>query len=117
VREHAALTQEEAKLQQRLERLGAEKWIAPSRNLFLFSTRAKFWLLHGRRLILSSIGSHLWLKGKILSIDAKKPFCILREKRSVPDLWTIVKDVGTFFESNPDFVIPLLPAAGTLHNW
>jgi len=113
VRERAALTQEEAKLKQRVEQLGAEKWIAPSQNVFLFSNRAKFWLLHGseteKRLILATIGSHTLLRNKILSIDAKKPFCILRDKRSVSDLWTIVNDVRTFFESNPDFVIPLLP--------
>jgi len=62
VRERAALTHEEAKLQQRLEQLSAEKWIAPSRTLFLFSNRAKFWLLHGseaeKRLVLATIGLH-----------------------------------------------------------
>ena len=113
VRERAALTQEEAKLKQRVEQLGAQKWIAPSQNVFLFSNRAKFWLLHGseteKRLILATIGSHPLLRNKILSIDAKKPFGILRDKRSVSDLWTIVNDVRTFFESNPDVVIPALP--------
>jgi site-specific DNA recombinase len=113
VRQRAGLTQEQAKLKQRLEQLAAERWIEPARSLFLFSNRATFWLLHGeaneKRLILSTAGSNPSLKDKMLSIDAKKPFCILRDKRSLPDLWTIVNDVRTFFENNPGFVIPALP--------
>jgi site-specific DNA recombinase len=116
VRQRAELLQEQAKLKQRLDQLGAERWIEPTRNLFLFSNRAKFWLLHGseaeKRLILSTVGSNPLLRAKILNIDAKKPFRILCERRSVSDLSTVVNDVRTFFESNPDFVIPLLPDLG-----
>jgi site-specific DNA recombinase len=46
VRQRGELTQEQEKLKQRPERLDAESWIAPSRKLFLFSNRAKFWLVH-----------------------------------------------------------------------
>jgi site-specific DNA recombinase len=113
VRQRAGLTQERAKLKQRLEQLGAERWIEPARNLFLFSNRATFWLLHGseaeKRLILSTVGSNPLLKAKILNIDAKKPFRILRERHSLPDLSTLVNEVRTFFEHNPDFVVPALP--------
>src|SRR5207245_11355227 len=66
IRERGELTQEREKLKQRLERLEAESWIEPSRKLFLFSNRAKFWLVHGenneRRLILATVGSNLLLK-------------------------------------------------------
>jgi hypothetical protein len=96
-----------------LQQLGAERWIEPTRNLFLFSNRAEFWLLHGseaeKRLILSTLGSNPLLKAKILNIDVKKPFRILSERRSVSDLSTVVNDVRTFFEANPDFVVPALP--------
>jgi hypothetical protein len=102
--------------QAKAEQLKTDRWFAPSQNLFLFSNRAKFWLIHGnnaeKQLILAGVGSHLSLKAKMLSIDAKNPFRILRERASNSDLLTTVKDVRTFFESNPDFVVPLLPESG-----
>jgi len=68
VRQRAGLTQEQAKLKQRLEQLDAERWIEPTRNLFLFSNRAKFRLLHGseaeKRLILSTIGVEPFAEGE-----------------------------------------------------
>lgn len=112
VQQRAALAQEKAKLTDRLAQLGTECWLEPSRKLFLFSNRAKFWLAHGtsaeKRLIAATIGLNFSLKAKILSIDAKKPFRILQKSASSPDLWAIVNDVRTFFEAEPGFVIPLL---------
>ena len=117
IRQRSELTQERENLKQRLERLEAESWIEPSRKLFLFSNRAKFWLVHGenneRRLILSTVGSNLLLKDKKLTVDAKKPFRILRERASSPDLLRVVNDVRTFFQEEPDFSIPLLPDPDT----
>jgi hypothetical protein len=117
IRQRGELTQEREKFKQRLERLEAESWIEPSRRLFLFSNRAKFWLVHGenneRRLILSTVGSNLLLKDKKLTVDAKKPFRILRERASFPDLSSIVNDVRTFFQEEPGFPIPLLPEPNT----
>src|SRR5438128_7147259 len=117
VRQRGELTQEREKLKQSLERLEAENWIEPSRKLFLFSNRAKFWLVHGenneRRLILSTVGSNLLLKDNKLTVDAKKPFRILRERASSPDLLRVVNDVRTFFQEEPDFSIPLLPEPDT----
>jgi site-specific DNA recombinase len=56
-RQRAGLNQEEAKLKQALEQLNMDRWLAPSLNLFLFSNRAQFWLVHGnnaeKRLILA----------------------------------------------------------------
>ena len=117
VRQRSELTQEREKLKQRLERLQAESWIEPSRKMFLFSNRAKFWLVHGenneRRLILSTVGWNLLLKDKKLTVDAKKPFRILRERASFPDLLSVVNDVRTFFQEEPGFPIPLLPEPNT----
>jgi DNA invertase Pin-like site-specific DNA recombinase len=113
IRQRSELTREQETLKQRLQRLEAESWIEPSRRLFLFSNRAKFWLAHGeeneRRLILSTVGSNLSLKDKKLSIDAKKPFRVLSERASFPDVWRLVNDVRTFFEQEPDYDIPTLP--------
>jgi hypothetical protein len=82
----AALTQEEERLHERSRQLEASAWIEPSRDLFFFSHRARFWLLHGdndvKQVILSTVGSNLLLRVKKLSIDAKKPFSIVRENRS-----------------------------------
>jgi hypothetical protein len=112
VRQRGELTQEQEKLKHRLRQLETENWIEPSRKLFLFSNRARFWLVHGenneRRLILSTVGSNLLLKDKKL-IDAKKPFRVLRERASFPNLWSVVNDVRTFFETEPGFEIPSLP--------
>lgn len=113
LRQRAELSQEQAKLSQRIKQLNAEQWIEPSRRLFLFSNRAIFWLVHGtidqKRLILATVGSNLTIKAKELKIDAKKPFRQIAEKRSISDLQAIVNDVRTFFLEEPDCVIPVLP--------
>ena len=112
-RQRAELTQEQRNLAQRLEQLHGEQWIEPSRNLFLFSNRAVFWLVHGsvseKRQILSTVGSNPTLKSKELNISAKEPFLILQKYHSNSDLCWVVNEVRTFFEANPSTVIPLLP--------
>ena len=112
VRQRAELAREELTLKERLETLGTEKWIEPSRNLFSFSNRAVFWLSHGtlaeKRLILSTIGSNLTVAAKKLNIDARKPFTILQERTGVSTWCTIVNDVRAFFCENPEISIPLL---------
>jgi len=119
LRQRAGLSQEQAKLRQRLAELDAEQWIAPSQKLFLFGNRAVFWLTHGnpseKRLIVSTVGSHLSLRSKKLSIDAKKPFQILQERGSFSTLWRVVNDVRTFFLAEPEFEIPLLPEPELRH--
>jgi DNA invertase Pin-like site-specific DNA recombinase len=113
VRQRAALAQEEERLRERTRQLEASVWIEPSRDLFLFSHRARFWLLHGdsdvKRVILSTVGSNFLLRDKKLSIDAKKPFSIVRENRSCCLLRAAVPDVRTFFENEPSVFIPKLP--------
>ena len=113
IRQRDELTEERETLTNRLDQLSDERWFELSRNLFLFSNRAKFWLVHGdqakKRLILSTVGSNLTLKDKILSIDARKPFNILREQRSFSNLCTTVRDVRTFFRLEAPIEIPTLP--------
>jgi site-specific DNA recombinase len=113
VSQRSHLTAEQAKLRQRREQLNAEAWIEPSRNLFLFSNRAVFWLTHGtpdeKRLILSTVGSNLTLRAKKLNIDAKIPFTILQNRSTISAWSAIVNDVRTFFRTKPDHAIPLLP--------
>jgi site-specific DNA recombinase len=116
IRQRGELTQEQQKLKERLSGLEEENWIEPSRNLFLFSNRAKFWLVHGtsseKRLILATVGSNLSLSDKKLRIDAEKPFRTLSERASFPNLWSVVNDVRTFFEEEPGFAVPVLPEPG-----
>ncbi len=116
IRQRAGLSQEQGKLQQKLAQLDYEQWIAPSQKLFLFSNRAVFWLTHGnpseKRLVVSTVGSHLSLRSKKLSIDAKKPFQILQERGSFSTWWRVVNDVRTFFLAESDWDIPLLPEPG-----
>jgi site-specific DNA recombinase len=113
IRQRAGLTQEESKLNERVEQFKTENWIEPSRNLFLFSNRAVFWQTHGtieeKRLVLSTVGSNLTVSNKKLSIDAKEPFQIIRQSIISRNWCAIVNDVRTFFRKNPELVIPLLP--------
>jgi DNA invertase Pin-like site-specific DNA recombinase len=113
VRERTELTKKEQRLNERHRQLETSAWLEPSRDLFLFSNRARFWLLHGesdlKRVILSTVGSNLFLQDKKLSIDAKKPFSIVREIASGSLLSAGVTDVRTFFESEPSVYIPRLP--------
>jgi site-specific DNA recombinase len=107
------LFQEQSKLAQGLERASTEKWIEPSKRLFLFANRAKFWLVHGsnaeKRLIVSTIGSNLLLHSKKLHIEAKRPFQTLSERPPSPDLSSIVNDVRTYFIENVGPEVPILP--------
>lgn len=113
VRQKSELASEQRLLQERLQGLKTDRWIEPSRNLFLFSNRAVFWLTHGtvkeKRLILATIGSNLSLRDKKLSIDANNPFRLLPKFDEFRHWWTIVNDVRTFFEENPGVTIPVLP--------
>jgi site-specific DNA recombinase len=112
VRQRTGFTKEEQTLKERLRHLETSDWLEPSRKLFLFSNRAKFWLLHGttdeKRIILSTIGSNLLLKDRKLIIDAKKPFSILAERTSSSLLCREVNGVRTFFQSEPGITIPEL---------
>ena len=105
-------------LTSRLDGLSVERWSQLSRNPFLVSNRGKFWLVHGDQaekwLILSTVGSNLTLNDRLLSIDARKPFNISGEQRPFSNLST-VRDVRTFFRTEPRIQIPLLPKIRHAH--
>jgi DNA invertase Pin-like site-specific DNA recombinase len=113
IRERTKLLHQQAALEDRMEKLDAERWIEPSRRFFFFNNRAVFWLTHGgineQRLILATAGSNPLLMSKKLSIDAHNPFLILQKPRTACDWSRLVNDVRTFFLQNPGFEIPLLP--------
>jgi site-specific DNA recombinase len=113
LRQRDELALEQIKLNERLSRLEGESWVEPSRNLFLFSNRAIFWLAHGgdseKRLILSAAGSNPAITSKKLSICAKEPFRIVQKYRVLSDLSAIVNDVRTYFSTQEQAErIPLL---------
>jgi site-specific DNA recombinase len=120
LRERAKLSQEQRRLNARLNQMKGEGWIEPSRNLILFSNRAAFWLAHGaateKRQILATIGSNPTLAAKKLSIDVAKPFVTLQENHTIRDRWRVVREVITFFQTNPAAVIPLLPEPNSDRN-
>jgi site-specific DNA recombinase len=113
VRQRTELVREEAALNSQLNSENPDRWIEPSRNLFLFSNRAAFWLTHGgideRRLIVATAGSNPTLMAKKLSINAAYPFSILENARHNSDWWATVREVRTFFSKDRGIHIPLLP--------
>ncbi len=119
VRQRAELVKEKETILSRQRQMDASAWIEPSRDLFLFSNRARYWLLHGdtdtKRTIVSTVGSNLLLTDKKLRIDARKPFHLLEAIDSRSVLCTIVTDVRTFFETGPYTYIPKLPDIPVSH--
>jgi len=78
VRQRAQVANEEERLNERQRQLEASAWLEPSRDLFMFSNRARFWLLHGdndvKRIILATVGSNFLLKAKNSVLTRKNPF-------------------------------------------
>lgn len=80
----------------------------PLSSLVSFSSRAIDWFSRGenqiKRLILETVASNLFLKDKILSIEAAKPFYIYSQTASSSQLLGVVKDLRTLAENNdPEF--------------
>ena len=95
------LQQEELRLQQGLDRSERVYGDAfePFADFVSLSNRAVPWFFHGdhqvKRLVLGAIGSNLVLKDRILSIEARKPFQLIRQNGAFVDLWAVVEDVRT----------------------
>ena len=110
--ERSALLIQQRVLTERLRHVTSGDWLEPTRNFFLFSNRAKFWLSHGnwseKRLIVTIIGSNLTVKEGLLNIHAREPFTVLRRSQKTSDLCTTLNEVRTFFKAE-HFDIPLLP--------
>ncbi len=87
--QRAALQQEQARLQEALSNSDG-KWFEPAKALISFSSRAAKWYTEGddalKRRIISTVGSNPTLKGRILSIEAKKPFLCFSKSADRPTL-------------------------------
>ena len=73
------------------------KWFEPARALVSFSNRAVFRFKKGtdeeKRLIIHAVGLNLTLKGKIVSIQARKVFQHLPREPDIPKLRAFVKNI------------------------
>jgi len=80
-------------------------WFELSENAFLFANMAKLWFDQGdqqrKREIIACIGSNFTLKDKILRIEAKKPFLVIKEGSNKSAWLAAVDDVRTYFMENP----------------
>ena len=74
-----------------------ENWFEPSLMLISFCNRAVFWFEDGtdeeKRLIVSAVGSNLSLKGRIISIQARKSFRYVPKTRNILNLRRHVKNI------------------------
>ena len=139
-RQRSQLLTEKARLEEKLR--DAEPCIAPGTQIveqtFVFACHAWEWFVHGtleeKRQILMAVGSNLMLTNKILRIDAKKPFVVLKEglqmfhgapppleplnygraqpqngatPTHVPRWCTIVEDVRTALSETKDISVPV----------
>lgn len=103
------LRQEELRLRQtiaRRQQRDGSNWFEPAQALFSFSARAVSWFQDGdqetKRLILDTVGSNLTLQAKMLSIEARKPFCLISKDMDLPELRAVVKDIRTMTD-DPEF--------------
>jgi len=94
------LQQEQLRLREKVVEMGiARDPFEPFSELVSFSRRAAEWFSHGdsqsKRLILETVGSNLFLKDKILNIEAKKPFAALTKTPTIPLHLGVGDDVRT----------------------
>ena len=79
-----------------------QDWLEPTKECFIFASRAKFWFTEGnleqKRLIVNSLGSNLFLKDKKLSLELQKPFSIIEEGLKSRSWCGLVDDVRIFFQ-------------------
>jgi site-specific DNA recombinase len=108
VAKRTELQQEELRLRQTIEtkRNQAANWFEPARCLISFNNRAVSWFesgdLEAQRLVAHTIGSNFSLKDKILSIEAKKPFCRFSKNMKRSKLLAVINDIRTMLD-DPEF--------------
>jgi hypothetical protein len=95
------LQKEGIRLRGKLDELnGGLNSIEPFGEIISFRNRAARWFMHGqddaKRMILASTGSNLFLKDRIVSIEAKKPFLCDMNSRLLPRRLGVVDDVRIF---------------------
>ena len=86
-------------LEQRQQDGDEEKMFEPAKDVILFLKQAISWFEDGddeaKRLVLQIAGSNPVLRGKILFIEAKKPFRLRRKQPKFPLLCALLEDVRT----------------------
>ncbi|UVO53064.1 recombinase family protein [Sphingomonas sp. SUN039] len=100
VLEKARLASEGETLQKGLAEPDPQNRFELLRDVISFSRCAVDWFLQGtksdRQLIIKTVGSNFLLKGKILSVEAMKPFSVNPFFGQIPRRCTVVEDVRTF---------------------
>lgn len=93
------LREEQFRLQGRVTSEAASNPFEPFAEMISFSNRATQWFSHGddqsKRVLLEIVSSNLTLHGKILNIEAKKPFRAIRELALHPSRLGVIHDVRT----------------------
>lgn len=107
-RKRAELQQEQLRLRRQLDQGAADFGsFEPLTDFISFSSRAADWFRKGtpeiKRLILKTTGSNPTLMGKILSVEARKPFFQTANDADFSTLRAVMKDVHTQCK-DPEFV-------------
>jgi hypothetical protein len=97
VDEHIALAQQ------------GDPWFEPAETVVWFSNRATRWYRYGndqvRRTIVRAVGSNLVLMEKEVSIEARKPFVLLRKGATCSNLLAVLDEIRTLYEQkDPEFM-------------
>jgi hypothetical protein len=99
-------------LTQSLEEASSQQTFEPAPALISFSRRALDWFRAGdsetKRLILECLGSNPTLTGKILSIQAAKPFSTAANIETIPKLLGVVEDIRTLYAENDPHLLKVL---------
>lgn len=115
VLEKSALTEKKMNLESKIAGFDENPkiWLEPSKEFFSFVNLAKECFDTGddaiKRQILAALGSNLFLKDRILLIEAKIPFRLIAENGKSSLGLGLVDNVRTFFaDSSNHFYIPVL---------
>jgi len=95
------------------ERLGHEdgsalQWFEPAQRAFIFANEApkRFGSASGagKREIVLTLGSNFSLSDRVLRVEAKKPFHLLRERLATNRHLGVVVGIRTFFQEHPNSI-------------
>jgi hypothetical protein len=93
--------------QQLVEMKNETNRFEPTKALILFNSRAVDWFQRGdrevQRLIFETVGSNHFLKDKILSIEARKPFKLRPPEVNDSNVLRFIDDVRKAFDEDPNF--------------
>ena len=107
------LQREKATLVERQQKLDEDRdWFEPVESLISFNKMAVDWFVAGdeetKRLILNTVGSNFSLKGKILNIEAVKPFSVTARNGEFLTRCGFVDDVRTRILSREPAMMQIL---------